>query len=225
MKNLAARAPVSLLIIGTALSTAAFATEAVVQTSTDTAPMADSQSMSTTSQDMTTTDTTQPTTAETVKQKLQHIGDKVNDATITTTIVAKFAVDPLLGPFKIDVSTNNNTVTLSGNLDSNTQYERALDIASGSNGVTGVDAKNLTVTPSNNYSADAFTTYKVKTALLKAQYFNSGDFNAWNLHVETNNGVVYIVGQVHSSEAKSRVMEIVTNVEGVNDVKTDIQVM
>lgn len=225
MKNLAARAPVSLLIIGTALSTAAFATEAVVQTTTDAAPMADSQSMSTTSQDMTTTNTTQPTTAEKVKEKLQHIGDKVNDATLTTTIVAKFAVDPLLGPFKIDVSTNNNMVMLSGNLDSNTQYERALDIASSTNGVTGVDAKNLTVTPSSNYSADAFTTYKVKTALLKAQYFNSGDFNAWNLHVETNNGVVYIVGQVHSSEAKSRVMEIVTGVEGVNDVKTDIQVM
>jgi hyperosmotically inducible periplasmic protein len=156
---------------------------------------------------------------------LHKLGTKVQDAGITTAISAKYAVDPLLGPFSISVSTTDGMVTLSGTVDSKTQYERAMSIASTTKGVTSVDATQLMVTPSQSYGSDSYMTAKVKAALLKAQYFSGGSFNSWNIHVETNNGTVYLTGHVPDEMAKTQAMDVVKGVEGVNQVEADLQVM
>ena len=170
------------------------------------------------------TETAPATEPNSMENALQTIGEKVNDAAITTTVVARLSVDPLIGPFVVSVETKDGAVTLSGNVDSQTQYQRALMLASGTKGVTSVDAKGLTVTPSSNPVADAYITTKIKAILFKDQYFNNENFSVWDIHVETNNGVVFLVGQVKDATAKNRVMEIVSSVDGVKSVEADLQV-
>lgn len=188
----------------------------------DQSAMDQSSSMDNSAPVMTTQETTPAPTHHAGESTLHKIGGKINDAAITTAISAKYAVDPLLGPFSINVTTTGGMVNLSGTVDSKTQYERAMAIASSTNGVASVDATHLMVTPSTNYTSDAYTTSKVKAALLKAQYFSSGNFNSWNIHVETNNGTVYLTGQVQDEMAKTQVLDIVKNVEGVNKVEADL---
>jgi len=153
---------------------------------------------------------------------LQQMGQSINDAAITATIYANYTTDPLLNPLQINVETNNGEVTLKGNVDADAQYERAMQIAANTNGVKDVNGRDLTVTPSHQFFADSYITLEVKMALLRSQYFDSGNFNTWNIHVETNNGVVYLIGNVADNNAQNRIIEIAKSINGVQDVKTDL---
>ena len=60
------------------------------------------------------------------------------DASLTTKIKAKMALDDTIEAFDIDVDTNGTTVTLSGTVESDAQRRRALQLARETDGVTSV---------------------------------------------------------------------------------------
>jgi hyperosmotically inducible periplasmic protein len=60
------------------------------------------------------------------------------DASLTTKIKAKMALDDSIEALDIDVDTNGSTVTLSGTVDSEAQRKRALQLARETDGVTSV---------------------------------------------------------------------------------------
>ena len=68
----------------------------------------------------------------------EKVKDAAHDATITTKIKAKMALDDSIKARAIDVSTDGSTVTLGGRVGSVAEHDRALALARETEGVTRV---------------------------------------------------------------------------------------
>jgi hypothetical protein len=68
----------------------------------------------------------------------EKVKDTAHDATITTKIKAKMALDDSIKARSIDVSTDGSTVTLGGTIGSVAEHDRALALARETDGVTQV---------------------------------------------------------------------------------------
>jgi len=68
----------------------------------------------------------------------EKVKDAAHDATITTKIKAKMALDDSIKARSIDVSTDGSTVTLGGTVGSVAEHDRALALARETEGVTRV---------------------------------------------------------------------------------------
>jgi len=71
---------------------------------------------------------------------------KLDDASITAAVKAKFAHDQTVAAHNIDVDTNKGIVTLTGNVSSQMEAERAVQLARSVDGVKDV-RQNLVVQP------------------------------------------------------------------------------
>lgn len=67
------------------------------------------------------------------------MGEKLDDAGITTKIKAKLMEDPDLSAFKVEVKTTNGVVYLSGTAPTEAAREKAADLAKAVSGVASVD--------------------------------------------------------------------------------------
>ena len=65
-------------------------------------------------------------------------GEVITDAAITTEVKTKFLAEPGVSGLNINVDTNNGVVTLSGNVKSKAEAEKAMSIARDSKGVKRV---------------------------------------------------------------------------------------
>jgi osmotically-inducible protein OsmY len=96
----------------------------------------------------TTAKTDQTTTMAKVESKASQTADKVataaDDTAITAKVKAAILAEPGLKSLQINVDTKDATVTLTGNVDSDTMRDRAKQIASTTEGVKNV-VDNLTV--------------------------------------------------------------------------------
>lgn len=82
-----------------------------------------------------TTSTTQTTTTATMGNP---------DPTLTAKVKSSLLADPSVGGLKIDVDSANGTVTLNGNVKSQAEADRAVQLATATEGVKSVQ-NNLTV--------------------------------------------------------------------------------
>jgi len=80
-------------------------------------------------------------------------------------------------------------------------------------------AKSVTQEAKTGMS-DSWVTSKTKIAL-----FSDDRVKGRQVHVETKDGVVYLRGKVDSSEAKAAASDIAKGMEGVKDVKNELQVV
>lgn len=71
----------------------------------------------------------------------QSVGEYIDDATVTTAVKAKLVAEKASNFTRISVETNNNVVTLTGEVESKDEKERAEQIAKQVNGVKRVDNK------------------------------------------------------------------------------------
>ncbi|HEV8441041.1 MAG TPA: BON domain-containing protein [Methylomirabilota bacterium] len=84
---------------------------------------------------------------------------------------------------------------------------------------TGEKAKNMAKETKAGIS-DSWLTSKTKITL-----FADDRVKGSQIHVETQNGVIMLRGKVDSSEAKSAATEIAKGIDGVKDVKNELQVV
>jgi hyperosmotically inducible protein len=149
----------------------------------------------------------------------------ISDTVITSTIKAKYANNPILSVFDIHVETNLGVVTLSGLVDSDTQYERSIILAENTDGVKKVNSDNLKVKSSTQILSDTMITAKIKGLLLKNKLVNEkeAEANPWPIHIETKNGVVFITGTVANNDQKEQVIKTAKMVDGVKSVKADLR--
>ncbi len=103
------------------------------------------------------------------------------------------------------------------------QANRAVELAASVHGVRNVDDSKLKVTSSESYFSDAMMTAQVKGRLMQ---LSSDDKigSAYDLHVETTNGVVHIFGTVPNRGDISVISDSVKKMENVKGVKTNIDV-
>lgn len=84
------------------------------------------------------TGTTMEGTRESAAQKTQSAGDYIDDAAITTKVKAALLNDPTLSASRIDVTTTQGVVKLSGTVDSEQGISKARELAGAQQGVKSV---------------------------------------------------------------------------------------
>jgi len=75
------------------------------------------------------------------------VGETIDDATISARVKTALLNDPQVGGMKIDVDTTQGVVTMSGIVKSQTEADRAVQLARQANGVKDVKS-TLQVNPS-----------------------------------------------------------------------------
>jgi hyperosmotically inducible protein len=76
-----------------------------------------------------------------ISMAAESVGEYVDDAKITASVKAKLTAEKAANFTKIGVETNNNVVSLTGEVDSKDQKEKAGKLAKQVNGVKRVDNK------------------------------------------------------------------------------------
>lgn len=159
-----------------------------------------------------------------VEGPMQKIGQAIDQTATYMIIMSKIAKDPLLDPFDIKVTINNGTAILTGEVDTNLQYDRAMMLAMNTEGIDNVDVKNLKIRESKDPFADALITAKIKGNLFKEKYVRGHDVLVWPITASTYNGTVYVIGEVASPEQKQKILKVIENTKGIKALKEDIRV-
>ena len=154
------------------------------------------------------------------------------DPVITGKVKATLAVDSTVKAAQIEVSTKDGVVTLSGNLNSQEEKDRAMEIARTTSGVKSVvdmlavrtsaesgDAPDPTRTVGEHVD-DAVISASVKTRLLDDPMVKGS-----KIDVDTRAGVVFLTGSVRSQQESDRAVEIARATDHVKDVKANINVV
>ena len=154
-----------------------------------------------------------------------------SDIGVTTTIKAKMAIDESVKDSKIEVTTKDGVVTLTGNIDSADAKERALTLAKETKGVVTVKDMIEVRRASGDGDApdpgrtvgvtidDAGTTMRVKTRLLDDPLVKG-----LKIDVDTREGVVFLTGSVGSEQEKQQAVKLARETEGVKDVQANLTV-
>jgi hyperosmotically inducible protein len=138
------------------------------------------------------------------------------DKTINQTIQSLISNNKTLSNLDVTVGTNQGVVTLSGNVDSDSQASSLIELAQSVVGVKDVDASNLSIKASEQPFKDMWTTAKIKGLFIQEKVFGDKDIAAMNISVETQNGVVYLTGVINNKQQLKNAIKII---EGVKDVK------
>jgi osmotically-inducible protein OsmY len=137
-------------------------------------------------------------------------GAQVDDETIEVKSSSRMS-ETFGDRVRIDTTSYNRMVLLTGEVPSADDRTRAEQIAAGVPNVSSV-VNEITVGPLNTFSErskDAYITTKVKTSLVDAK-----DLFANSIKVTTHRGVVYLMGRVTEREA-TRASEVARGVSGV----------
>ena len=153
--------------------------------------------------------------------------EQSTDTEITQKINAKIAADNLLNHSKInvDVSTKDQVVTFTGVVNSDSEASALVEIAQSTVDVQDVNTTNLTVKGSTQPLTDLYITAKVKGKFIKEKLFGNKEVSAWTVHVETNNGVVTLTGEVDTKEEAENAIKLAQSVSGVSAVKYRVKVL
>lgn len=157
-----------------------------------------------------------------ISNAAKNVGTAAEDAAITTKVKTKLALESDI-PLKISITTTDHVVYISGTVDTGIQADRIIQIVESVDGVNSVNDSKLKIVSSDSYLSDAIITAKVKTKIMQLRETNK--INTKNqLHVETTNGEVHILGYVTSSQDKDVIKAAVTQIGGVEGVSTNIDV-
>lgn len=140
-------------------------------------------------------------------------GEFIDDKSIAASIKTSLLADPATDGLNIDVEVDRNKVQLNGFVDSQSQVDRAGEIARETSGVNSVE-NNLRVTAGNRqtgeYIDDNSLAARVKLALA-----NDPTVKSLEVDVEVNRGIVSLGGFVQTSAQRSAAVAAARNVNGV----------
>ena len=170
------------------------------------------------------------------------VGQKIDDATITTSVNGKLVGDKELSALEINVDSSKGKVILKGDAPNLEAKKRAEMLAKNTEGVISVDNR-LKVSSDRNSTLDKTmdTTDKMKestkstynkvvnkiddgaiNASLNTRLAADAELSALKINVDVNNGNVLLKGTAPSLSAKNRATEIAQKVDGVTSVKNQL---
>jgi hyperosmotically inducible protein len=124
---------------------------------------------------------------------------------------------------KVMVTVTAGVVYLTGQLPSDTDYEKVITLTESVKGVSDVNVDKLTVKDSSSPLHDTYITAKAKGALIQADLMGA-DIPSWTVTVETKDGQVFLSGNMATEQEKQKVIETVKKVKGVIKVNDKITV-
>lgn len=154
--------------------------------------------------------------------ELYALQPKVSDASITGKIKANIAKDPALSAFKVNVRTKKGIVYLSGVVNSDTDASAFIELAEATSGVRDVESTELKIKDSQQPFTDTAITAKVKGTFIREKLF--GKEVSPMISVETNNGVVYLSGNVNNQREVKNAIALAKTVNGVKRVESRLKI-
>ena len=149
-------------------------------------------------------------------------GTHLDDAIITTKVKTAIATDSQAKGVDTSVETRKGAVLLSGFVDSQSQADRAVQLARAVEGVTSVDSKLMVKDGKSTAGTvldDSVVTTKVKSALIADDQTRGTEIN-----VTTDKGVVQLSGYVDNADEQARATTVARGVEGVQNVVNDTSI-
>ena len=147
----------------------------------------------------------------------------IEDGVITAKIKTKIAADRSLTNSTVNVNTNDGIVNISGNVKSDAQAGALIEIAESTDGVKNVEVDKLHVAKSKHKFLDTTITAKVKGTFLREKLFGDSNTPVMNIHVETNNGVVYLTGKANTQKQINTAISLANSIDGVKKVENRIK--
>ncbi len=157
--------------------------------------------------------------------------DAFRDGWIESKLETALILNEHLNPFEIDISVNNATATLEGEVSSDIDKELAENVAMGIEGIDDVENK-LSVKKDlkdsdeeesgrnfSQYMEDISTTAAIKTELLA-----SSNINGMSIDVDTYKDEVTLSGEVETDAQRKLAEAIVSKREGVAKVVNNLKV-
>jgi hyperosmotically inducible protein len=152
----------------------------------------------------------------------QSTGEHIDDSIITAKVKTALIDDPATKARQIEVDTFRGTVQLNGFVDSADEKAAASRVAHSVDGVQNV-RNNLSVGHTDRSAGevvdDSVVTTKVKAALVAEPATKARDIT-----VVTRDGIVQLSGFVDSATEKSTAAEVAQGVNGVKEVRNDLQI-
>jgi len=153
------------------------------------------------------------------------------DSVVTAEVRARLAADTTVNSSELEVATDKKVVTLTGNLNTQAEKDRALEIARSTTGVENVvdmisvrtgDVSGNAPEPDRTLGEhidDATITAAVKSRLLE-----DPQVKGLKIDVDTREGVVFLTGSVRSQQESDRAVQVARGTEHVKDVKPNLVV-
>ncbi len=151
---------------------------------------------------------------------VKHI--KRSDSLITAETKLKLLKNPIL-PLDVSVETNDGLVTLSGLLDTKIQRKEIQSTVESVAGVRGIDVQNLKISSNKQLVADGLITTRAKIVLIKEKLLGNDELSLMPLHVETKNGVVYLMGWMPNKRVLKTVLSKIEAVNGVSHIEHSVK--
>ena len=138
--------------------------------------------------------------------------------------------DPILKDFKIQamLTTDENKMpelTLSGELDTDKQYEDVVTLSENIMDINNINIDNLKVKDSESSLSDLYITGLLKGKIINNNIFNDKSVEYWGIDISTKNGVVYITGNVDNSNDIPRLEQLAKSINDVKNVKVDVKIV
>jgi hyperosmotically inducible protein len=150
------------------------------------------------------------------------IAKPLDDASITKLVEDLLVQEKAIPNVRIEVSTIQGVVHLSGEVDTRLQENRIIELASSIKNVIDVDNKNLKVRSSSEFLSDSLITAKAK-GRIKYLALNKHIDEGYNLHVETTNKVVHVFGDVQNQKDVAAIEKAINDIVNVEKVKINIR--
>jgi hyperosmotically inducible protein len=149
-------------------------------------------------------------------------GEVIDDSVLTAKVKAGLIDDPVTKAGQINVETYRGVVQLGGFVDNDRQKTQASKVASS---VTGVkEVRNDLRVSSPQATVGQVIDDGTVTASVKVKLIDDTTTKAHQINVETQKGVVQLTGFVNSATVKSRAGELARSVDGVVDVRNDLEI-
>lgn len=153
------------------------------------------------------------------------LADTINDAQITAKIKAKLLLEKDIPSTELKISTKDGIVFLEGQVDTQLQSGRIIELIFSVRGVQDIDITKYYV--NSEYSStleDFMTTAKVSGKIRSLE--ESGDISSnYYTRVETFNGEVHIWGEVENPADRKVIHTMVSRIKGVKKVHLNLKLI
>lgn len=153
----------------------------------------------------------------------QAAGEVIDDSVLTAKVKAELIDDPITKAGQINVETYRGVVQLGGFVDNTQQKEQATKVARSITGVKEV-RNDLRISTKPDATVGQDVDDSMLTASVKAKLTEDSTTKAYQINVGTQKGVVQLTGFVDSTTMKARAGELARSVDGVKEVRNDLEI-
>jgi len=153
----------------------------------------------------------------------QSAGEVIDDSVLTSKVKVALIDDPTTKAGQINVETYRGVVQLGGFVDNTQQKEQATKVARSITGVKEV-RNDLRISTKPHATTGQDIDDGMLTASVKSKLMDDPTTKAYEINVGTQQGVVQLTGFVDSTKMKARAGELARSVDGVKDVRNDLEI-